>query len=186
MSEKLFRANRISADRYQKLVSVLGSLEGTVLEPLFTFRKANASENIDLSIDVKEKQSRLEDLQKEVLELSQERTILALDEQKVNTARSNALQELTGLRRKCDELVLMKEKLEHEMPELEAVTAFWSDRNTKSETALKTALGRLESLQQEKDAQSFQMLQELHSMYTTLDEASRFLNKDKKTEEESS
>jgi hypothetical protein len=79
------------------------------------------------------------------------------------------LQDLAASRRTCNELVLAKEKLEREMAELEAVTAF----------------GRLESLQQQKDARSVQMLQELHSMYTTLEDASRFVNKDKKNEEES-
>jgi chromosome segregation ATPase len=131
---------------------------------------------MNLSADVKAQQGRYEPLQKEVLDLSQERTALALEEQKVNAARSNALQELTAARRTCDELVLAKEKLEREVPELEALAEFWRDRNSKSETALKNAVSQLGSLQQQKDAQSFQLLQELQSMYTTLDEAARFLH----------
>jgi chromosome segregation ATPase len=154
-------------------MSVSGFLDATIT---FPFRKGNAVNVTDLSAAVTAQQARYEQLQKEVLDLSQERTALALEEQKVNTSRSNGLQELTACRRTCDELVLVKEKLEREVPELEALAEFWRDRNSKSEAALKNAMNQLENLQQQKDTQSFQLLQELQSMYTTLDEATRFLH----------
>jgi regulator of replication initiation timing len=110
MTEKLFRFNRIPVELYQRLMSVSGALDGTKLKPSITFRRASAEDVTDLSETVKEKQAQFEQLQKEVLELSQERTMLALEEQKVNAARSNSLQDLTSARRTCDELILTKEK----------------------------------------------------------------------------
>jgi septal ring factor EnvC (AmiA/AmiB activator) len=103
-----------------RIESRLIFLERAVLEPSFTLCRENTTKITDLSADVKERQGRVEDLQKEVLELSQKRTILALDEQKLNTARSNALQDLATARRTCDGLFLAKEKLEREVPQLEA------------------------------------------------------------------
>jgi DNA repair exonuclease SbcCD ATPase subunit len=175
--ERLRLSRRIPVDLYQKIMSVSESLKAVVLKPSLTFRKSAGVDSTDLSDDLRSKQAQIESLQSEVLELSQERTRLALEEQRVNTARSNALQDLTSARRTCDELILTKEKLEGEVTELEALSDFWRERNNKSEHILKTALTQLSALQQRKDAQSVQLLEELQSMYATLDQASKFVHR---------
>jgi predicted nucleic acid-binding Zn-ribbon protein len=67
--------------------------------------------------------------------------------------------------------------LEREVADLEALAGFWRERNVKSELALREAMDEVGALRHEKDSQSLQLLQELESMYATLDEASRFLPK---------
>jgi chromosome segregation ATPase len=177
MAERLVSSNRISSELSQQFLSTSSSLDISALKPRLTFRKAGSSQQKDLTEQLRSKQTEYDTIQSEVLDISQERTALALEEQRLNATRSSHLQEAAAARRECEDLVAMKEKLEREVADLEALAGFWRERNAKSEVALRDAMDKLGALRQEKDSQSLQLLQELESMYATLDEASHFLPK---------
>jgi chromosome segregation ATPase len=177
MAERLASSNRISSDLHQQFLSVSSSVDLSALKPRLTFRKAAASQQRDLAEQLRSKQSEYDATQSELLDASQERTSLALEEQRLNATRSSHLQEAAAARSECEDLVAEREKLEREVADLEALAGFWRERNAKSERALRDAMGELGALRQQKDSQSLQLLQELESMYATLDEASHFLPK---------
>ena len=181
MAEKLVHANRISTETYEQFTSITASLNDVVLKPKLTFRKSNQGQSAksDLSDELRQTQAKFDTIRSDTLELAQKRTDLAVEEQRLNARRSNYLQEIAAIRRDCDDLIVQKEKLEHEIEELEALCEFWRGKNANSETALKSALDELSALQEEKDAQSLQLLHELENIYETLDEASRALRKQK-------
>jgi chromosome segregation ATPase len=178
MAERLVMASRIPKTLYDQFMSVSSSLDSLVVQPKLTFRRVNVAALRDLSEELTAAQEEFYRVQTQSLEATQKRTDLALEEQKLNGRRSTYLQELAACRRECDELVLQKEKLEHEVAELQALTDFWTERNAKSESALRAAMQEVSALQQQKDAQSVQLLAELQTMYQTLDEASHFLHND--------
>jgi chromosome segregation ATPase len=176
MAEKLVLASRLPAEIYQEFMSVSSSLESLVLQPKLTFRKAAVtSAPKDTSEKLRALQTELEETQSEVLELSQKRTNLAVEEQKLNAKRSTFLQEIALSRNQCDDLLIQKEKLESEVRELEALHEFWRERNSQSESALQAAMDQLSSFQQEKDAKSVHLLEDLENLYVILEEASEIL-----------
>ena len=181
MAEKLVHANRISTQTYDQFTSITSSLDEIVLKPKLTFRRGNQGQGAktDLSDELREVQSKFDKIRSDTLDLTQRRTDLAVDEQRLSAQRSNFLQEIAAIRRDCDDLIVQKENIEHEIEELEALCEFWSKKNADSETALKSALDELSVLQEAKDAQSVQLLHELENIYETLDEASRALHRQK-------
>ena len=176
MAEKFVNARRISQDTYQKFTSIAASLNSVVLSPKLTFKEVQASQKTDLSEELREMQDRYEQIRGEALDMAQTRTDLAVEEQRLNAKRSSYLQEIAGLRRDCDDLIVQKEKIEHEVAELEALCEFWENKNANSETTLKSAMEELSVLQQEKDKQSLQLLTELEHIYATLEEAGKGLH----------
>jgi DNA repair exonuclease SbcCD ATPase subunit len=177
MSEHLVCSNRIPSELHRQFLSISSTLDLSVLKPRLAFRTTASSQPSDLTEQLRAKQSEYDTVQSEVLDLAQQRTALALEEQRLNGTRSSHLQEAAAARRDCDDLVALKEKLEREVADLEALVEFWRERNAKSEVALREAMDELGALRQEKDSQSLQLLQELQAMYATLDDASHFLPK---------
>jgi chromosome segregation ATPase len=176
LAEKLVSVNRLPAEIYQEFMSVSSSLDSLVLKPALTFRQpASASFSKDLTAKLNALENNLDELQTDVLDLSQKRTSLAVEEQKLNAKRSSFLQEIAFTQTQCDNLLIQKEKLESEVRELEALHEFWQERNSQSESALQSAMDQLSSFQREKDAKSVHLLEDLENLYVILDEASEIL-----------
>jgi hypothetical protein len=176
LAEKLVRAQRLPAESYQEFMTVSTSLDSLVLQPKLTLRRPSAPALVkDCSEQMKGMQVKLEEVQSEVLDLSQKRMELAVEEQRLGANRSLCLQELAASRSRCDELLIQKEKLESEVSGLEELLEFWRERNAESEAAMESAMVQLGSFRQEKDARAVQLLEELQGLYTILDEASEIL-----------
>jgi DNA repair exonuclease SbcCD ATPase subunit len=176
MTEKLASTNRLPADLYNAFASV-SSLDPVLLQPRLTLRKPTSTTPVKDSFErLRDMQAEMEEIQSEILDLSQKRTDLAIEEQKLNAKRSSFLQEIALFRSRCDELLLQKEKLEGEVREFAALLEFWRERNGQSELALQAAMEQLGAFQEEKDVKSVQLLEDLQSLYTILDEASEILH----------
>jgi DNA repair exonuclease SbcCD ATPase subunit len=176
MAERLVPTNMIPKDLHQQFLCVSSTLDANSLRPALVRRKPGKSHK-DLSEDLRAKGAEWEALENELLELSQQRTALALEEQQLNADRTAHFQELSAAQQQCDELIMQKHKLEREVADLDALAEFWRQRNQQSETSLEAVESQLEALRQEKSVHSLELLQELQSMYETLEEASEFVPK---------
>lgn len=176
LSDKLSKINRISPDLVNIFMSVSTSLDSIELNPNLTFHKTPSMQVKDSSAQVKKAQDECEKMESIYRDAGQKRATLALEEQKLNTKRSNLLQLISAGRQQLDELVSKKEKLEHEIDELKGLKNFWEQRNTEIKTALQSAETEISSISNVHEAESIEKLQELYSIYNVLDDASQILH----------
>ena len=179
LAEKLSRANRISTDLVSQFMSVSSSLEAIVLNPNMVFHKTPSAQVGDLTTQLKEAQAEYEKLDFICRENGQKRTSLALEEQKLNAKRSNMLQTISAMRQQLNDLVAQKEKIDHEVTELQSLKSFLDQKNDESRSILQTAESELSSLASAKEQENIQKLQELYSIYNVLDDASQILKQQK-------
>lgn len=174
-ADQLAKSSRIEQELADQFKAVSSCLDSPVIQPNLTFIKAVETPYHDLSEELKTEMARYEDLHAATIEIAEKRTELAVEEQKIHQKNSSSLQNIAEKRRVCDALILEHEKITHEVTELESLLKYWQKRNKSSSEVLKTAMSDLNSLQQAKDAEAIQLLDELQTIYATLDEASRKL-----------
>ncbi|OHT10885.1 hypothetical protein TRFO_19678 [Tritrichomonas foetus] len=175
LADKLSKANRISSELVEQFMLVSSSLDSLVLKPNITFHKAPSTQLNDLSDPLKQARLEYETLEMACREIAQKRTGLALDEQKLSTKRSTLLQTISASRQELNELMTQKEKLDHEIIELQSLKEFWEQKNDESKSVLHTAETEIGSFTSAQEAENVQKLQELYSIFNVLDDASQIL-----------
>lgn len=176
LSDKLARVNRIPTNLVEKFMSVSTSLDKIELNPKLTFHQTPSQQIKDSSIQVKKAQDECEQMDSIYRDAGQKRAALALEEQKLSTKRSNLLQLISAGRQQLDELVSKKEKLEHEIVELQSLKDFWEQRNTEIKAALQSAETEISSISNVHEAESIEKLHELYSIYNVLEDASQIVH----------
>lgn len=176
IADKLSKVNRISPDLVNMFMLVSSSLDSIELNPNLSFHKTPSLQVKDSSIQVKKAQDECEQMDSIYRDAGQKRATLALEEQKLNTKRSNLLQLISAGRLQLDELVSKKEKLEHEIVELQALKDFWEQRNTEIKAVLQSAETEISSISNVHEAESIEKLHELYSIYNVLEDASQIVH----------
>ncbi|KAK8884716.1 hypothetical protein M9Y10_043835 [Tritrichomonas musculus] len=176
LSDKLAKANRISPELVDLFMTVSSSLDSIELNPNLTFHQTQSKQISDSSIQVKKAQDECEKMDSIYRDTVQKRATLALEEQKLNTKRSNLLQSISAGRQQLDELVSKKEKLEHEIEQLKDLKDFWEKRNDDVKNVLQSAETEISSISNMNETKSIELLSRLKGYYSALEDASRIVN----------
>ena len=166
---------RISQELYDKIMTVSSTFDCFNLQPNLKIVVAKKTDPIDQKERAKDLEQEIDKIESKIIALTQERSSLAVEEQKTRSQENSLFTESTILREQCDELLKQRDALEHELEENRDLLEFWQSKNQKSTEVLTSSYNKLKTLQNIKDADAIRLMNEISALYTTLDAASKKL-----------
>ncbi|EAX98946.1 hypothetical protein TVAG_321060 [Trichomonas vaginalis G3] len=174
-SEFLQNTGKISPNLFNKVKDFPSFFEN--FDPSPSIRKSDTLQFDDSDISEQSSQiiKQIDEIESQIVMLGNERSTLAIQEQKASAQQTAVFEESIVLREQCDELLQQRDLLEHEQQEYQDLLEFWRSNNQKLSSVLDDSIYQLKSAQNMKDADSIRLMQELSTIYTQLDAASRKL-----------
>lgn len=176
---RLRATNRISQELYDKIMSVSSTFDSFNLQPNLKIIRNKKATPVDQKEKNKELEKEIEELESKVVSLTQERSSLAVEEQRLKSQENTIFTESTLLREQCDELLKQRDSVEHEQQEYNDLLDFWKEKNEQSSSVLSNSYNKLKSIQSVQDSDAIRLMNEISSLYTKLDAASKKLRSQK-------
>lgn len=174
-TEYLRNTGKISVELYDKVKDLPKFFEGLNIDPnILKFDNIHINDT-DISEQSTILSKQIEEIESKLVDLSQERSTLVIQDQKASAQQTAVFEESIVLREQCDELLQQKDILDHEQQEYQDLYEFWKSNNEKLSSVLDESVYQLKSAQNTKDSDAIRLMQELSTIYTKLDAAQQKL-----------